>query len=254
MFCEHPKGNFPCGKCRACRLKQANEKMIISIFAANEFKQKGQFITLTYNDEHRPNGLKHEDFAGFMKRLRKNTGISGLKMFMAGEYGETYGREHFHALFYNHKLPIEDIEKAWRDPITKEPLGFVEDGTCTPQAMKYVSGYINKKGYDPESGKRPPYGRSSCGLPDNLTPSEIVNMCKTGKIGYNGRQFGVPRLWRKRYKEIWDYFWKARDDLALENIEDHLKHARLTPHMVSQMMDERDRKMLLRRKKKKRIM
>ena len=50
---------------------------------------------------------------------------------------------------------IEEIEKAWRDPITKQSIGFVYDGTLTPKAMKYVSGYISKKGYEPESGKRP---------------------------------------------------------------------------------------------------
>lgn len=111
MFCERPNGKYPCGKCRACKLKKANEKMIISIFAANEFKKKGQFLTLTYKDEYRPNGLKHSDFANFMKRLRRRTGIDGVKMFVAGEYGETSGREHFHVLFYNYKFDIEDIKK-----------------------------------------------------------------------------------------------------------------------------------------------
>lgn len=258
MFCEHPNGRFTCGKCRACRLRQANEKMIISIFAAAEFQTKGQFLTLTYNDEHLPNGLKHSDFSDFMKRLRKNTGVKGLKMFMAGEYGSENHREHFHCLFYNHKFPIEEIEKAWRDPDTKEPLGFVYDGTLTPKAMKYVSGYISKKGYEPESGKRPPYGRSSCGLPDNLTPKEIVKMSKTGKIGYNGRTFAVPRNWRRKYKDIWNFFQKEREDLqTAEYIENYDKNIQLTPERVSAKMDHIELEIALKRaqkKQKKRIM
>lgn len=253
MFCERPNGLFPCGKCRACRLRKANEKMIISIFAANEFKAKGQFITLTYNDEHLPkNGLQHSDFSDFMKRLRRNTGVKYLKMFMAGEYGETYGREHFHALFYNHKFPIEEIEKAWRDPVTHEPIGFVEDGTCTPQAMKYVSGYVNKKGYDPGSGKRPPYGRSSCNLPDNLSCLEIVKMCKTGKISYNGRNFSVPRNWRRRYESIWKYFARERDQYQLDNHDFDKKE--LTPSQVSAIMDMRDRYLAHKRRRKKKCL
>lgn len=263
MFCEHPRGRYPCNKCRACRLRQANEKMIISIFAANEFKAKGQFLTLTYNDEHLPNGLQHSDFAGFMKRLRKNTGVKNLKMFMAGEYGSLSHREHFHVLFYNYKFPIEEIEKAWIDPQTKEPLGFVYDGTLSPQSMKYVSGYISKKGYEPDSGKRPPYGRSSCNLPDNLTGDEIVKMCNTGKIGYNGRQFAVPRNWRIRYKSIWQHFAYLREEMRFERIMEAIRQAggvfeywsqQPTPEFVSAAMDEREKKFSLRRKKKCRIM
>lgn len=252
IFCEQPNGRYPCGKCRACRLRKANEKMIISIFAANEFKSKGQFLTLTYNDEHLPNGLNHSDFSAFMKRLRKNTGVKGVKMFVAGEYGSESHREHFHVLFYNHKFDIEDIKKAWRDPDTKQDIGFVYDGTLTPKAMKYVSGYINKKGYIPDSGKRPPYGRSSCGLPDNLTGKEIVKMCKTGKISYNGHKFSVPTNWRRRYKEIWNFFQKNREDLqTADYIKNYDPKKVLTPSMVSAMMDYKELEYSLRKAEKK---
>lgn len=87
---------------------------------------------------------------------------------MAGEYGEEgeEHREHFHVLFFNHKFDIEEIEKAWTESRKRgrkksdeveelKPLGFVYDGTCTPAAMKYCSGYVAKGGYDPNSGKRP---------------------------------------------------------------------------------------------------
>lgn len=254
MFCERPNGKYPCGKCRACKLKKANEKMIISIFAANEFKKKGQFLTLTYKDEYRPNGLKHSDFANFMKRLRRRTGIDGVKMFVAGEYGETSGREHFHVLFYNHKFDIEDIKKAWRDPDTHDDIGFVYDGTCTPQAMKYVSGYINKKGYDPGSGKRPPYGRSSVLLPDNLKPEEVVKMCQKGRIQYNGLTFSVPGNWRRRYRELWHWFEKQRGEFQEEEYFREKKYEKqLTPEQVRAMMDHRDKILSLKRHKKKRV-
>lgn len=258
MFCENPNGRWPCGKCRACKLKKANEKMLISVFAAAEFKVKGQFLTLTYNDEHLPYGLQHKDFSGFMKRLRRNTGVDGVKMFMAGEYGSESGREHFHVLFYNHKFPIEEIQKAWSEPYTGIPFGFVYDGTLTPKAMKYVSGYIDKKGYDPGLGKRPPYGRSSCGLPDNLSGIERVEMCKTGKIRYNGRVFSVPSLWRKRYHDMWKWFENERKPDLYENpqrflelYEQKMKSNALTPKMVSDMMDARDRVMALKRLERK---
>lgn len=253
MFCENPKyGLYSCGKCRACRYKKSLEKMIVSIFAAHEFKSKGQFLTLTYDDEHKPDGLQHADFANFMKRLRKNTGVKDLKMFMAGEYGELNGREHFHALFYNYKFPIEEIQKAWRDPQTKKNLGFVYDGTCTPQAMKYVSGYVSKRGYDPESEKRPPYGRSSCNIPDSLSDEEIVEMCMTGKVKYNGRLFSVPHNWRRRYDQVWRFFREFRERSMLK--EQPKKP--LTAKQIRDIMDLKEAKYAMKKaqRMKKRIL
>lgn len=275
MFCENPKKYetksgftvyYPCNKCRACRARLSNEKMITGVFAASEFLKKGQFLTLTYNDEHLPYGLQHSDFANFMKKLRQNTGIKDLKMFMAGEYGEEgeQHREHFHVLFFNHRFPIEEIEKAWTEPrkrgrkrVGEEEqavsLGFVYDGTCTPEAMKYCSGYVAKGGYDPNSDKRPPYGRFSCNLPDSLSNAEIKKMCQTGRVVYNGRSFSVPRVWRKRYKDVWDY-WSVVRSLFQRRYKENKND--LTPEFVSGIMDHREMQHALKKteKKKKRIM
>lgn len=276
MFCESPTRYetdsgftvyYPCNKCRACRARLSNEKMIAGVFAASEFQKKGQFLTLTYNDEHLPYGLQHSDFANFMKKLRQNTGIKDLKMFMAGEYGEEgeQHREHFHVLFFNHRFPIEEIEKAWTEPRKRGrkkkgeeeqaiSLGFVYDGTCTPEAMKYCSGYVAKGGYDPQSDKRPPYGRFSCNLPDSLTNAEIKKMCQTGRIVYNGRSFSVPRSWRKRYKDVWDY-WNIKRSLFQRRYRNDERN--LTPEYVSAIMDQRELQHALKKaekKKKRRIM
>lgn len=270
MFCENPVKRISktgieyytaCRKCRACRAKKSNEKMIVGIFAAAEFKKKGQFLTLTYNDEHLPYGLQHSDFSNFMKKLRQNTGIKDLKMFMAGEYGEEgeQHREHFHVLFFNHRFPIEEIEKAWTEPRKRGrrkkgmeevliPLGFVYDGTCTPEAMKYVSGYVAKGGYDPDSDKRPPYGRFSCCVPDNLTNKEIKKMCQTGEIEYNGRKFSVPELWRRRYSDVWSH-WNIRRGIYRR---DHFyEREPFTPRQVSGIMDQRAMEHALHKAKKK---
>lgn len=271
MFCESPVKRIskktgieylvPCRKCRACNALKSNQKMIVGIFAASEFKQKGQFLTLTYNDEHLPYGLNHSDFAQFMKKLRQNTGVKDLKMFMAGEYGEEgeQHREHFHVLFFNHRFPIEEIEKAWTEPRKRgrkrrgveeelKPLGFVYDGTCTPAAMKYCSGYVAKGGYDPNSDKRPPYGRFSCHLPDNLTNDEIKRMCQTGKIDYNGRKFSVPEVWRRRYADVWSY-WSIHRGIYRQ---EHASKNDLTPKHVSDIMDMRAIKHALHKARKKR--
>lgn len=249
MFCENPNGQFACGKCRACKLSKVNKKMIVSVFAAHFYKKFGQFLTLTFNDEFLPDGLNHEIFASFMKRLRRLDGTPDVKFNMAGEYGETSGREHFHVLFFNHRYDMEDVQRAWSDVYTGRPFGFVYDGTLTPQSMKYVSGYINKKGFDPESGKKPPYGRSSCNIPDGLTDYEILKMCTTGQVHYNGRNFSVPENWRRRYREI----WKPCERIRAEWRDKHIDKKEFTPEQVRAMMDQRDIKINLKRKKKRRI-
>ncbi|GHS99820.1 hypothetical protein FACS189421_10960 [Bacteroidia bacterium] len=222
--------------------------MLVCIFAAHEFKKKGQFLTLTYNDEFLPDGLKHSDFAGFMKRLRERTGVTGVKLHVAGEYGELSGREHFHVLFYNHRYDLDDIKACWIDVNTKEPFGFVYDGTLTPKSMKYVSGYVCKKGYDPGTGKRPPYGRTSCNIDPGLKPEEVVKMASTGKIQYNGRTFKVPRSWRRRFKGVWDFFCKERQEH--EDSRPPVDFI-LTPGYVSGIMDERERKYALSKHRRK---
>lgn len=270
MFCENPKNGFPCGKCRACKLSKANKKMIVSVFAAHEYKTKGQFLTLTFNDKYRPDGLDHNIFSGFMKRLRKRDGTPGVKFFMAGEYGESGDdhREHFHVLFYNHKYDMKDVDLAWSDPNTGESYGFSYDGTCTPASMKYVSGYIDKKGYDPESGKKPPYGRSSCNIPDGLSDAEIERMSRTGKIQYNGRKFSVPDLYRRRYKDVWQRHQLERDSIRYKAEEDSWnelvakyglvranEYKRSLPLIIAAKMDERDKKFSIKKsaRKKKRL-
>lgn len=247
MFCEHPNGKFSCGKCRACKLRQVNEKMILSIFATHEYKKKGQFLTLTFDDAHLPNGLQHPIFSGFMKRLRRRDGTPDVKFHVAGEYGEKSGREHYHVLFYNHRYDMADILYAWSEPRTGIPFGFVYDGTLTPMSIKYVSGYVNKKGYDPGSGKRPPYGRTSCNLPDGLTIKEIVKMAQTGKISYNGRKFSVPRNWRRRYAQIWKYYERDRADYCADNEQ----HFDFTPAQVTAIMDMREAFIRAKRCKRK---
>jgi len=265
IFCENPNGKYPCGKCRACKHVKALKKMIVSCFAAAEYRKKGQFLTLTYNDEHLPNGLNHADFSRFMKRLRTNTGVTDLKMFMAGEYGEDgeEHREHFHVLFYNHKFPIEEIQKAWSDSYTLEPYGFVYDGTLTPASMKYATGYVAKGGYDPKSGKRPPYGRFSCNLPDGLSEREIERMCKTGKLQYDGHSWSVPEIYRRRYASQWKKYKDVRDWLQyLKQEEDIAKNGYITEERiranilhVKAKMDELELKRAARKieKKKKRL-
>lgn len=110
------------------------------------------FVTLTYRPEDVPYDkygnkiLVQKDLTDFMKRLRHHhcnhytieqlahglTRMDKIKMFGCGEYGEQFGRPHFHLLIFN--ASFRDIEKSW----TK---GIVD---CRKSNGKGAAGYIMK--------------------------------------------------------------------------------------------------------------
>lgn len=134
-----------CGKCEHCRQTKINEWCTRMYAHAEDFKHI-YFVTLTYRsfyDDQRLvnrlmldklkaalwhkdsfNSTKHLAFSpcllvkkhyqDFLKRLRKNTGLTDITYVLSGEYGHDYGRPHFHMiLFTNGVLTKHDIDRAW---------------------------------------------------------------------------------------------------------------------------------------------
>lgn len=153
---------LPCGSCVGCRLKRSKEWAIRCIHEA-KMHDRNSFITLTYDDNklpYRPFGvppanksLYYPDFQLFMKRLRKAANVP-VRFYMAGEYGENFGRSHFHACIFGYdfsdKKPFKktpsgsiiytssQLEKLW-------PYGFSSVGNVDFQSAAYVARYIMKK-------------------------------------------------------------------------------------------------------------
>nr|QJB18753.1 MAG: replication initiator protein [Microvirus sp.] len=144
---------LPCGQCIGCRLERSRQWAIRCVHEASLHKENC-FITLTYNDLHAPpdGSLRVRDFQLFMKRLRKKHG-AGIRFFHCGEYGENFGRPHYHACIFGfdfadkkhwstrNGLPLyrsADLEQLW-------PFGFSSIGTVTFESAAYVARYIMKK-------------------------------------------------------------------------------------------------------------
>lgn len=117
------------------------------------------FITLTYDNEHlrEDKSLYYRDFQLFMKRLLVHADRKldrfGIRFYMCGEYGEQFGRPHYHAIMFNYDLPDKKLWKAERgNPLyTSEILtdlwgmGHTSVGGVTFQSAAYVARYIMKK-------------------------------------------------------------------------------------------------------------
>ena len=145
----------PCGTCYHCIKTKINEWTTRMYAHAEDFKHI-YFVTLTYRSITNPdkdinrlfldklsqavwnydnfNQLHHysynpcllvkKHYQDFLKRLRKNTGISDLTYVISGEYGKEYGRPHFHAiLFSNSELSLQDVQNAWSFKIFKHHDG-----------------------------------------------------------------------------------------------------------------------------------
>lgn len=141
------------------------------------------FITLTYDEEHKPysdeftddkgrtytdpgdgswNGyLEPRDVQLFMKRLRKrwkkDFDHDNIRFFGCGEYGEKYARPHYHILMFNFPIPAEwlkfdKINKKGTpcykcDVIEKEiwGKGIVTINEFCWSAAAYTARYVMKK-------------------------------------------------------------------------------------------------------------
>lgn len=95
----------PCGKCLACRINRRRE-WTLRLLHEEIYSTSSYFVTLTYDDDHVPyddNGNQcvcKRDVQLWLKRLRKKFG-DGIRYFLNSEYGETFGRPHYHAIVFN---------------------------------------------------------------------------------------------------------------------------------------------------------
>lgn len=145
--------SVPCGQCIGCRLERSRQWAVRCVHEA-QCHTDNCFITLTYNDEHLPydRSLNLRHFQLFMKRLRKRFG-SGVRFFHCGEYGENFGRPHYHACLFNIFVPDRVLWSVRQNiPLyTSEilsslwPFGFVTIGDVSFESAAYVARYCVKK-------------------------------------------------------------------------------------------------------------
>lgn len=155
----------PCGQCIGCRLERSR---IWALRCHHESKlwDENCFITLTYDDDNLPDlgSLVKSDFQKFMKRFRqylvRNGDLRKLRLFYCGEYGEKFGRPHFHAIIFNYDFADRELYRvtpAGEKLYTSELLSNVwQKGNCTVgdvsfKSAAYCARYVVQKVTGPES-------------------------------------------------------------------------------------------------------
>lgn len=141
----------PCGRCPPCRRRKQNEWAFRCQQEALDNKMS-VFVTLTYDDVHLP--LSDSGEATLCKRhLQKyfkdlRYWLGDIRYFSCGEYGDSFGRPHYHALvFYNGSKRFDEVDVILRDR-WKYGISKVDYG-ITPANAKYVCKYSMKSlGFD----------------------------------------------------------------------------------------------------------
>lgn len=170
-----------CDTCRASRVAEWSNRMLLEAEEWNE----NTFVTLTYNERSLPadGSLNPADLSLFLKRLRKRLVGRRIRFYGVGEYGDQFGRPHYHAILFN--VPscargvtyqkgtwatgalccpaCTTVQAAWS--VSGEPIGNVRLGTVEEASTRYVAGYILKGATRTDdvrlSGKWPEFARMS---------------------------------------------------------------------------------------------
>lgn len=188
----------PCGHCVACRIARSRE-WAVRLLHESEFWDDFCFVTLTYSEDNLVSpSLVPRDLTLFFKKLRRDIGDKKIKYFACGEYGDRFGRPHFHAIIFG--LSTADkklIEENWNK-------GIVDVGTLTYQSCRYVAGYVQKKLYGKgakyysDNGLVPPFSRCSKGLGLEYIEKYWNKLYRMGHVTVNGVPMSLPRYYTKK--------------------------------------------------------
>lgn len=196
---------LPCGRCIGCRLDRARTWGIRMMHEAQLQDEIGplrnHFWTLTFADEHLPRdrSIRKRDVQLVMSRLMKRVGHP-IRYFACGEYGEKFGRPHYHLALFG--LPLHDREPwgrssngsiLYRSPTLEAawPYGKCEVSELTLKSAEYVARYTLKKVSDDLAEER--YRRE-----DPLTGrSWMVER----EFALMSRRPGIGAGWIERFKD-----------------------------------------------------
>ncbi len=148
------KVTVPCGQCIGCRLEKSRQWAMRCMHEASLYDDNC-FITLTYDDESLPSrgSLDRAAYPKFMKRLRKRFSHERIRYYHCGEYGDQFGRPHYHSLLFGFDFPdkvpwtMRGDHRVWRSPELERlwPHGASEVGAVSFESAAYVARYVTKK-------------------------------------------------------------------------------------------------------------
>lgn len=236
-----------CGKCELCRVERRYSRALRIMLEAESWPESTYFITLTFDNEHLGDGeLDHSEWSQFIKNFRqkfcqaqfcniKDRGgkrhgrvysktFKEIKQVMCGEYGDVFGRKHFHGIIFNHSFSdvtfTGEYSAKGNQIFTSESLrdvwkkGRVQVEKVTFDLALYVGSYItDPMDDDPNVGrKKKQYGRFGNGIGLSWIRKYWRDVLVAGKVKLIDRDFPIPRYFSMKIAELHpEEFKKFRD-------------------------------------------
>lgn len=192
--------DVPCGRCYGCMRMRCNGWVFRHLCELNR-ASSAHFVTLTYSDENLPFSgtspcFSKRDVQLFLKRLRKwlskHYPDAKIKYHVAAEYGDTFGRPHYHLLLYgfpNDPDSLDQIPISWN-------LGNVDVGSVTEASIRYVVEYITQYYYETDfaSEEEKPFALFSNGIGSCMYSdvAKYISKTKQPLFFIAGKSYKIP--------------------------------------------------------------
>lgn len=229
---DRAKGSMlvPCGnRCEGCLADRASAWADRAVLELRTSGGVGCFLTLTYDDEHKPEGFafRYEDVQRFLKRVRRRRPCARVSFVACGEHGEQTLRQHYHLCVFGTDFDRTEVfgkgdsgSLVYLSAELSElwPYGNALVGDLTRESARYVAAYAVKRdaprrAVDPVTGElvelpfpfltcsnRPAIGLAALERwpADFLSGSIVRNDGSTGSL---------PRFFRKRLRASFPAEW-----------------------------------------------
>lgn len=210
-----PEKVFPCGQCMVCREDRKNE-WVVRMNCEYHMVKHAHWIGLSYSDDYLPKDYSVDErhMQLFFKRLRKRGKF--FKYYYCGEYGEDFGRAHYHVVLYH---DYDDSEKLLKDLRDSWKMGFVYMDLFDFGRTLYVVDYLDKKGSITHFNGvklRKPFARMSKGLGLSYLRKYEDQIVAKGYINLKGFKYKIPRYFIKKSEKLQNKFNDQEYQLQLK--------------------------------------
>lgn len=248
----------PCGKCLGCRMSKSREWSTRIIHESEYYPEGSIFLTLTYSEENLPEdkSLNKDEFINFMRRLKRRFDDRKLKYFACGEYGETYGRPHYHAIVmgvdFKELLPRfrgmnKKGNKVWSSDFLETiwKKGNNQIGSLSYKSARYVADYVGKQDDRPEmcAFRELPFMLMSQGIGKRWCLAHREQILENMDITIQGKSVGIPKYYQKILDIPRDHFREKaeeRDREALHLYQKRVNRDKPGVWRVSELVIEKE--------------
>lgn len=210
-----PHGTVGCGKCQPCCINRRRVIVCRLMLEARDHPASF-FCTLTYDEEHLPDGgnLCPRDLQLFLKLLRTRYSPGKVRYYAHGEYGERTGRAHYHIiLFCNYFLTQDMVRRVWG-------RGHVDVKLFSEGSASYIASYVVAPDVRPD-GRVPEFTRQSLkpGIGYGVAPAIAEEMFSRYGLDYVASEGDVPSVVRigGKVHPVGDYLRrKIREEAGID--------------------------------------